>query len=236
MQPIQSIAISQPCHENWNQMTSVDQGRHCDSCSKTVIDFTVMSNNEVINYFAKHGNLCGRFSEQQLVGLNNYLVIDEKPHFSWKKLALAAAVTSLFTTVKAQTTVTIGRVAVSQFVSTDRNITLPNSIAYRVVKGKIIADDDNSILPGVSIRIKGTNQGTVTNAAGEFILRVPTTSETLSISFIGYQNYEANIASLTNQSNCISLRMQSQVLGGAIVIVRKVPFYKVWWYKLKRVF
>jgi hypothetical protein len=52
MQPIKSISIPQPCHENWNQMTPVEQGRHCIQCSKTVTDFTVMSNNEIINYFA----------------------------------------------------------------------------------------------------------------------------------------------------------------------------------------
>ncbi len=236
MQPIQSIAIPQPCHENWNHMTPVDQGRHCINCSKTVTDFTTMSNDEIINYFAQYGNVCGRFGETQLTGLNNYLAVEEKPRFGWKKLALAAAFTSLFTTVKAQSSVTVGKVAVSQAVNHVKDMPVLDSVTYTVIKGKIIADDDNSVLPSVSIRIKGTNQGTITNAAGEFSLRIPSTAETIAISFIGYQNYEANIASLANQSNCISLRMQSQVLGGAILIVRKLPFYKVWWYKLKRVF
>ncbi len=38
--------ISEPCHENWDAMTPSEQGRHCASCDKEVVDFTSMSETE----------------------------------------------------------------------------------------------------------------------------------------------------------------------------------------------
>lgn len=236
MQPIQSISIPHPCHENWNQMTPVEQGRHCNLCAKTVTDFTVMSNNEIINYFTKHTNTCGRFDSHQLASVNNYLELQDKLKFSWKKLALAAAITGLFTTVKAQTPITIRKIAVLQPVKSVKRELMGDTITYKTVKGKVIGDDDNGALPGVTVRIKGTNMGTMTNATGEFILRVPSIADSLQISYVGYQTYETSIAAFADQSNCITLKMRMQMLGGAITVMRKVPFYKMWWYKLKRAF
>ena len=34
------LLIPKPCHENWDAMTPRDDGRHCASCSKTVVDLT----------------------------------------------------------------------------------------------------------------------------------------------------------------------------------------------------
>jgi hypothetical protein len=42
-----------------------------------------------------------------------------------------------------------------------------------VVKGRVIAQDDQSGIPGASIQVKGTNQGTNANADGNFSVNVP---------------------------------------------------------------
>jgi predicted house-cleaning NTP pyrophosphatase (Maf/HAM1 superfamily) len=62
------INIPEPCHENWNEMSPREQGAFCNVCSKTVIDFTSLSDEEVKNYFlANHGQkTCGRFKNTQL--------------------------------------------------------------------------------------------------------------------------------------------------------------------------
>ncbi|KAB2917715.1 MAG: hypothetical protein F9K23_04850 [Bacteroidetes bacterium] len=58
--------IPTPCHENWDKMSPTVQGRFCSLCSKTVVDFTRMSDEEVLNYFANHKNenICGRIKKQ----------------------------------------------------------------------------------------------------------------------------------------------------------------------------
>ncbi|MFL5728218.1 MAG: hypothetical protein ACJ75J_01920 [Cytophagaceae bacterium] len=61
------IHIPKPCHENWNAMVPSGEGRHCCSCAKTVVDFTVMSDDEVKEYFRKNRgeNTCGHFKASQ---------------------------------------------------------------------------------------------------------------------------------------------------------------------------
>ena len=40
------FAINDPCHENWNEMTPQEQGRHCAKCDKVVVDFTALDPEE----------------------------------------------------------------------------------------------------------------------------------------------------------------------------------------------
>jgi len=62
------ISIPKPCHENWDAMHPREQGRHCDACDKTVIDFTEKSEKEIGEYFAEHSvtRICGHFRKSQL--------------------------------------------------------------------------------------------------------------------------------------------------------------------------
>jgi hypothetical protein len=60
------ITIPTPCHEDWNNMTPKDQGRHCGSCCKTVVDFTTWQSQEILLHFKSNKNVCGRFTADQL--------------------------------------------------------------------------------------------------------------------------------------------------------------------------
>ncbi len=61
------LSIPEPCHQDWNQMTSVEKGRFCSSCKKTVIDFSMMSDREIAAFLKKPASsTCGRFRKDQL--------------------------------------------------------------------------------------------------------------------------------------------------------------------------
>lgn len=62
------VSIPKPCHENWNDMTPESQGAFCKVCSKVVVDFSNMSDEEVLRYFEnkKQEKTCGRFRLSQL--------------------------------------------------------------------------------------------------------------------------------------------------------------------------
>jgi hypothetical protein len=61
------LSIADPCQENWDAMNPVGNGRYCHSCQKAVVDFSTMSDTQLIAYFAKPAsNLCGRFLPGQL--------------------------------------------------------------------------------------------------------------------------------------------------------------------------
>ena len=89
--------IEEPCHADWDQMKPEAQGRFCSSCSKTVVDFTTMSDFSIVNYLEnnKHQSVCGRFGEEQLA--KTYLFA--KPHpsvfsFDLKAVALGLALST----------------------------------------------------------------------------------------------------------------------------------------------
>lgn len=63
-----------------------------------------------------------------------------------------------------------------------------NSYAQEIVQGTVY-DSDNSPLIGATVIIKETTQGVVTNANGEFQLKVPLNS-VLQISYIGFKTQE----------------------------------------------
>jgi len=61
------IYIQEPCHENWSNMTTEEQGRFCHSCSKTVTDFSNMSDTAILKFLSNaSGSTCGRFASDQL--------------------------------------------------------------------------------------------------------------------------------------------------------------------------
>ncbi len=64
-----------------------------------------------------------------------------------------------------------------------------NSQAQEVVTGTVIAEEDGEALPGVSVLVKGTQRGTVTDIDGEFSIEA-SEGEILSFSYIGYTNRE----------------------------------------------
>jgi len=54
--------------------------------------------------------------------------------------------------------------------------------------------DKNGPLPGVTVRIKGTTTGTITDAAGNFIIQAEDANAVLVFSFIGYTTQEVPVA------------------------------------------
>ncbi|TKG89241.1 TonB-dependent receptor [Puteibacter caeruleilacunae] len=61
------------------------------------------------------------------------------------------------------------------------------------VKGTV-SDDKGELLPGVSVIIKGTTQGTVTNFDGEYEINVDEDNSVLVFSFIGFAKQEVVVA------------------------------------------
>lgn len=88
--PVQ-IAIPQPCHEKWDEMTPTDKGRFCTACQKNVTDFTKATDREIAEAYKSKKIECGIFLDTQL---NRDLVVPVKKKKFWS--ATAAAVISFF--------------------------------------------------------------------------------------------------------------------------------------------
>lgn len=67
------------------------------------------------------------------------------------------------------------------------------------INGKVKDKADFEPIAGVSVLIKGTNQGTIADLEGNFVLEVPEKGCVLSLSFIGYATQEVAIPAGTKQ-------------------------------------
>lgn len=83
------------------------------------------------------------------------------------------------------------------------------------ITGKVVATEDNQPIPGVSVSVKGTTIGTVTNIDGVFELSVPQDAKALSLSFVGMKNKEVEIGTKTN----FDIQMDADVFGINEVVV-----------------
>jgi TonB-linked SusC/RagA family outer membrane protein len=84
----------------------------------------------------------------------------------------------------------------------------------RAVSGTV-TDEGGQPLPGVTVAVKGTTQGTITNADGEYILEDVPDNATLQFSFVGMLTQEVEVGNQTK----INISMTEDVVGLEEVVV-----------------
>jgi len=90
----------------------------------------------------------------------------------------------------------------------------PASGTYYTVTGKVTASDDGLPIPGVLVKIKGTNTGVQTGVNGHYTLQVPRNAK-LVYSFVGYGTREQKITQNTTLN--IIMQASSQQLNEVVV-------------------
>lgn len=85
----------------------------------------------------------------------------------------------------------------------------------RTISGKVSSADDGVPLPGVNILLKGSTNGTVTDAGGNYRIVIPAAGGTLIFSFIGMVSQKVAVTS--QQVVDISLTSDSQQLGEVVI-------------------
>lgn len=83
------------------------------------------------------------------------------------------------------------------------------------VSGTVVDAETENVLPGVNILVKGTTQGTSTDADGTYTLNVPSLADTLVFSFVGYETKEIPI----DGRNEINVSLVSSTMKGEEVVV-----------------
>ena len=169
------IQIADPCHEEWDQMSPNEKGSFCQSCQKTVVDFSKLSDRQVAAYFKNPPTkTCGRFRPEQL---NRTIPVyrEMKPSFATR--AASFFLTSMLAAGSLQATTTnffnpisIHQVEGKSVITLTDNEVIPTTKGKRVIEG-IIVDKNNKPLVDISVICKDSN--TFTDKNGKFKLAIP---------------------------------------------------------------
>jgi iron complex outermembrane receptor protein len=88
-------------------------------------------------------------------------------------------------------------------------------LAQKTITGKVIDASDGTSIPGVSVVVKGTTTGTLTDLDGIYSVKVPADAQSLEFSFLGYETKEVAIGNLTTID--VSLSVTAEQLEGVVV-------------------
>lgn len=218
------LTISSPCSQPWQAMTPDQQGRFCTHCRKTVVDFTAMTDAQVVAHLQQTGEPgCGRFRSDQL---NRVLV--EPPNrrvsrWQWASLLLSGWLSSQ--TAQAQSGNEPNGIAVvhklddSTSVNTGANAEKPS--ATITIEGQILDARDKSPMPAAFVLVRDTKYGTSADTAGHFRLLIPfvSTNDTvrLRVSWLRYVHQDVALPiSALSQPLRFELQEDSTALGEVI--------------------
>ncbi|MGV3639287.1 MAG: carboxypeptidase-like regulatory domain-containing protein, partial [Adhaeribacter sp.] len=87
--------------------------------------------------------------------------------------------------------------------------------ANKTITGTV-TDEAGTPLPGVSISVKGTSMGAVTDVAGKYSISLPANASTLVFSFIGFEAKE--VAAGNRNTLSVSLSPQASSLNEVVVV------------------
>ena len=201
-----NIQIDKPCSEDFKTFKKTDKGGFCNSCKKTVVDFTKMNDQEIITYFnSDKSKTCGLFLESQLKSYSNPSISLNRKNTSTFASSLfgislvsVLSLTNAYSQEKTNTT----SIVKEENVDTKKDIDSVDLNEKFTVSG--IVSDKSGPLPGANIYLKNYNISTQTDIDGKFTFpKLLKTGDVLIVSFIGYNNKEIQVKS-KNESITIS--------------------------------
>jgi len=236
-----TINIPEPCTQSWDSMEERSIGRHCNSCNKTVVDFTNFTDDQLIAFFQRSvGNVCGRIETRRM---NIPLVIPPLPkrnRIKW--LYPLTAILSLlgFNKTSAQ----------------NANTSNPNSNPKSMVEHTPLEKDDSTVkirqtfieimisgtdgnpLTNVSLKIKCTGYDSLEYTLEKGLLKIPTAqlrSDTIEIIISDADHYGNLVVSASSLSRYYIVLATAQTVtayreGGTIysgVITREITSDRV---------
>lgn len=94
-------------------------------------------------------------------------------------------------------------------------LTFVSATTFGQVSGKVTSSS-GEVLPGVSVSIKGTNQGTTTDGNGNYKIAETNQNTVLTFSFIGYESIQETVGSRSIIN--VSLSEDEQTLDEVVVV------------------
>lgn len=104
------------------------------------------------------------------------------------------------------------------FLSAPSSVTMLRAQDKKMKVEGVVVDENKSTLPGVSVFIKGTSVGTVTDENGRFIIYLPDAKDSLNFSYIGYNNQAVKCTPAHQRMVRIQLMPAHQEIAELVVV------------------
>lgn len=214
-----SVSIKEPCHEKWSEMTSVEQGRYCQSCQQDVIDFTKMHKAGIAEYMsANTGSLCGRFTKDQL-DVNLLPAKKNRLFMKWAAVFLGMVPFAGYGQ-QTQTTDKIEQIIMGERMTVNHLKAQPSKT--KTISGKVV-DSAGESIPFATLASydqKGNLiSGVDSDLDGNFTIKFVSDGY-FEVSYIGYRNerHEFNSLIYQNSKLVIKLLYESYLLGDVEIV------------------
>lgn len=237
-----SLSIKNACQQQWSAMSDGQGGKFCMHCTKSVIDFTELSDQEIIQLLSQNtGNVCARVSPEQL----NRDLLTYHPKTKRKGLALFTGLFAMLTFEnasgalrKSSVNTTIHHVDHSSSkLPVKWNLNTGSSTIdspQNIIRGKVTGANTNLPLAYATVMIKNSNIGVLTDTMGLFTIVIPdklmAKEVELVVSSIGYTQAEIKIDTkqMLGKSELISLQLGAEFLGEVIIIQKRKKWWQFW--------
>jgi hypothetical protein len=208
------LHVATPCNEDWNKMTAVEKERFCDSCATQVMDFTTMTDQEVLRHLAAgNGSICGRIHKDQLQrALHDS---DRKRRKGWQ-LLMAGVASLFFSVVKGNAQKKVVREEPKSGLLTTNTSSLftqQMQQAEITLKGKVVNAEQDALLNGYVLNPVSLEKILV-NKQGQFVMKA---SEQLDAVLVGAKGFDSRMVPISffkNSDTTITLNATDTTITG----------------------
>ncbi|WP_425554371.1 carboxypeptidase-like regulatory domain-containing protein [Hymenobacter glaciei] len=206
-------------------MSPAVTGRHCAACAKTVIDFTLKTDAELLAYFANPGQTtCGRFWADQLARPLRAALLPA-PASRWRAWLAATAIAWSLREASGQVAVAARAVPPTHRPQKRAGRAVPGRKGAALIIRGIVRDvATQAPLPGVAVFLKGENRSAITDSAGRFSLRVPTGQlakrhHSLVLHSFGYNSHIVAVPVSAQAARAIFIGLQANNAAAGVEVV-----------------
>jgi hypothetical protein len=230
------LTLKNPCNKKWSTIHRTDNERFCSSCSKTVLDFTKLTDYQIVDILkGSEEKICARLSEQQLerelrissLRKYNFLI----PKFL-SGLILFSSVENVNANIKKEKIEINCTKNYQEFKLEAHELSHKDSL-NKIIKGKVLEFETNLNMASVSVAIKGSNIRTETDENGNFRLNVPdvfiSKNIVLIITYLGYYSivFPSKSKDLLSKDNIFIIKPSIMVMG-EIDLRKKSKWWQFW--------
>lgn len=182
-------------------------------CKKEVLDFTQLTDKELIHRLDTNKKMCGRFREDQLnVDLHSMDTLS-LPYKKW--WLSAASIFSLGLLGQAQEVETVSNPNVEQIQSQEKSIE-SKTYSLNTYKGIVVDTDGFPITDAYVYLVGDEENGKYTNGDGLFVIE-GFENDTINVEFLGFETRSLMLKDIKND-NYITLGLGENVLIEEVVV------------------